>query len=95
MLTSDMKAWATSEVPGLDIAAHTREFVDHWRAASGPTATKRDWVAAWRNWMRKAHRWNAPRGGAKPTPDQRFLDGMNRGARLQALVDAEQKGITA
>lgn len=61
VLTGEMKAWATTEVPGLDVVAHTREFVDHWRAASGQTATKRDWLAAWRNWMRKAHRWNAPR----------------------------------
>lgn len=56
MLTAAMKAWASHEVPGLDLPSHTREFVDHFRAASGSNATKRDWVAAWRNWMRRAHR---------------------------------------
>lgn len=57
MLTAEMKAWAVSDVPGLDVTAHTREFVDYWRAESGAKATKVDWLATWRNWMRKAHRW--------------------------------------
>lgn len=30
------------------------KFHDHWAQASGRTATKRDWDAAWRNWMRTA-----------------------------------------
>lgn len=29
-------------------------FRDHWLAASGSNAAKRDWHAAWRNWVRKA-----------------------------------------
>ena len=70
MLTAEMRAWAASEVPGLDVDAHTREFVDHWRAASGSTATKRDWVAAWRNWMRKAHRWSPASKDVAPALDE-------------------------
>ncbi|MFE2772264.1 helix-turn-helix domain-containing protein [Microbacterium resistens] len=85
VLTAEMKAWAASEVPGLDVAAHTREFVDYWRAETGAKASKADWVATWRNWMRKAHRWNAPR--SRPTPDDRIRDGIERGARLAALVE--------
>lgn len=30
------------------------KFRDHWAAASGQNATKRDWRAAWRNWLRRA-----------------------------------------
>lgn len=60
MLTAEMRAWAAAEVPDLDVDMHTREFVDHWRAASGQSASKLDWVATWRNWMRKAHRWSKP-----------------------------------
>lgn len=26
-------------------------FRNHWRSANGPTATKRDWQAAWANWV--------------------------------------------
>ncbi|MBS1674100.1 MAG: helix-turn-helix domain-containing protein [Actinobacteria bacterium] len=85
LLTAEMKAWAAAEVPGLDVVAHTREFVDHWRGESGAKATKLDWVAAWRNWMRKAHRWNAPKQ-QRATPDDRVRDGLDRGARLAALT---------
>lgn len=51
---------ATSE----QLERQHRKFVDHWAAATGRTATKRDWTAAWRNWMREA----ADRGhiGGKP-----------------------------
>lgn len=85
VLTAEMKAWAAAEVPGLDVVSHTREFVDFWRAESGAKASKLDWVATWRNWMRKAHRWNAPKT-QRATPDDRVRDGIDRGARLAALT---------
>lgn len=28
-------------------------FRDHWLAASGPTSRKADWLATWRNWIRR------------------------------------------
>lgn len=78
MLTAEMKAWAAQEVPGLDVVAHTREFVDHWRSAAGPSSTKRDWVAAWRNWMRKALRWN-PQLSQGASPDEVVgVESLNR-----------------
>ncbi len=85
LLTAEMRRWGADEVPGLDLDQHTREFVDHWRAASGQNAVKVDWVATWRNWMRKAHRWNAPKT-QRPTPDDRLRDGIERGQRLAALA---------
>lgn len=91
ILTTEMKAWAASEVPGLDLIAHTREFVDYWRAESGAKASKVDWVATWRNWMRKAHRWNAPKT-TRPSPDDRLRDGIDRGERLAALMGMEAIG---
>ena len=39
-------------------------FCDHWRAASGATARKRDWDAAWRNWCRKDADMRRPAGPA-------------------------------
>ena len=91
VLTAEMKAWAVAEVPGLDVVAHTREFVDHWRAETGAKATKRDWVAAWRNWMRKAHRWNRPRGPVAIAPVERAQSVIDMGAHLDAL--AQRAGI--
>lgn len=36
------------------LAAEHEKFQDHWAAASGRTARKVDWNAAWRNWMRRS-----------------------------------------
>lgn len=55
LLTADMRQWAATETPGLDLERATREFVDYWRGVTGKTATKRDWVATWRNRMRDLH----------------------------------------
>lgn len=53
VVTAEMRRWAAEEVPGLDVDRSTRAFVDYWRAATGRTATKQDWVATWRNWLRR------------------------------------------
>lgn len=47
-------AWARREYPGYDHQHETEKFTDHWRSASGANAAKRDWSAAWKNWIRKA-----------------------------------------
>lgn len=47
--------WAVAE--GMDDVCVRREadkFADYWHSASGKTATKIDWEAVWRNWIRKA-----------------------------------------
>ncbi len=62
-LTPEMKAWATKEVPGVDLSFQTRQFADHWR---GKGEKRADWVATWRTWMRNAKQWN--RGSPAPTP---------------------------
>ncbi len=95
VLTAEMKAWAAAEVPGLDVVVHTREFVDYWLAKSGKDATKVDWVATWRNWMRKAHRWQGERGSSKPMPVERAQSVLEIGARLQQQADAQRRAVGA
>lgn len=53
LVSADMRRWAADEVPTVDVDAATRAFVDYWRAESGTKATKVDWTAAWRNWLRR------------------------------------------
>lgn len=91
IVTAEMRAWAAGEVPGLDVDTQTREFVDYWRGKSGKDATKLDWVATWRNWMRKAHRWQ--QGSSKPAPVDRLRQAHDIGRRMQAAYD--QEGIGA
>jgi hypothetical protein len=55
--TEGDRAWqAEHDIPDDFAREATAEFKDHFIAASGANATKRDWSAAWRNWMRRAWR---------------------------------------
>jgi len=53
-VTSEMAAWAAQNVPLVDTASETERFRDYWAGVSGQRGTKLDWVATWRNWMRRA-----------------------------------------
>ncbi len=50
-LTPDRRAYA--EQQGLDPTRVFENFTDYWAAASGASARKHDWDAAWRVWCRK------------------------------------------
>jgi DNA-binding MarR family transcriptional regulator len=45
--------------PWVDVKLETHKFKDYWHAAT-KNAQKRDWDAAWRNWIRKAAEWKKP-----------------------------------
>ena len=49
-----MRNWAADKTPSADLDVETEKFIDHWGSSTGASATKCDWVAAWRNWMRNA-----------------------------------------
>lgn len=38
----------------LDIDNEAAIFRDYWVGKTGQGATKRDWLATWRNWLRRA-----------------------------------------
>lgn len=47
--------WAVSEgMTENEIRAESEKFKDYWHARAGPTASKLDWQATWRNWVRSA-----------------------------------------
>lgn len=50
-VTEAMVEWAREKAPGVDGRRETDKFVNYWQAASGQSATKRDWISAWRHWM--------------------------------------------
>lgn len=53
--SEDESSWARKERPDLDIAKQADRFRDYWIAKTGKEATKLDWTATWRNWIRNAH----------------------------------------
>lgn len=56
-VTMEMRQWATTKFPRVPIDKSTESFIDYWTAKS-TDATKLDWVATWRNWIRKDHEWS-------------------------------------
>jgi hypothetical protein len=53
-VTAEMVAWARENHPAVNGGYETKKFRDYWQSRSGKDATKTDWVATWRNWIRKA-----------------------------------------
>lgn len=51
--SDDMVSWAKKNAPLVDGRFETAQFVDYWIARGD---SKRDWVAAWRTWMRRAQK---------------------------------------
>lgn len=48
------------ETPDTDYDLELKLFIDHWIAQSGKAGVKLDWVATFRNWLRKAQKWSKP-----------------------------------
>jgi hypothetical protein len=63
-LTAERRKVAEAE--HLDPERTFKKFADHWKAASGANARKRDWDAAWRNWCRNEADRRPPNGSASP-----------------------------
>lgn len=94
IVTAAMRSEVATECPSLDIDQTTKQFVDYWRAASGRTATKKDWVAAWRFWMRKDY---TDRGNRRLTPTERAQQTAAAGRQVAGLnvTSLDPKEITA
>lgn len=56
-ISQEMRAWARLKIPSVDIDAQHEEFCDYWRAHGKKML---DWVATWRNWMRRSPEFARP-----------------------------------
>lgn len=70
-----------SECPQVNLEVEHRKFSDHWAAASGKSATKLDWDAAWRNWIRRAAEFTGPVGGAPSKKQQEVAAWLGAGQK--------------
>lgn len=79
-----------AEHPNIDLRAEHMKFTDYFNSVAGQRGRKRDWNAAWRNWIRKAAEY-------APQVQEDALDVARRmAAREQAeptIFDNGQKGI--
>ncbi len=51
-VSESLRDWVERELPGVNWKFESSKFLDHFRSANDKTGLKRDWDAAWRNWMR-------------------------------------------
>jgi Helix-turn-helix domain len=65
-LPPDWWAWAKHERPDLDPYKVWERFSDHWAATPGSRGCKSDWLATWRNWVRRENSTNKGNNYAKP-----------------------------
>lgn len=52
-LSEEIRQWAKSKTPDVDLAAACAEFVDYWRGVPGQKGCKLDWDATFRNRLRE------------------------------------------
>ena len=77
-----------AECPKVDLEAENRKFVDYWTAKAGKDATKLDWDATWRNWIRRAKDSNVAQFPARQSASERaqaHLDTVAEAERLMGL----------
>lgn len=74
LVTGEMRSWAAENTPAVDVNASTAKFVDYWRGKAGKDATKLDWLATWRNWMRNDQDRAQPRAAVPAGPRPSISD---------------------
>lgn len=69
----DEKSWKimAEHFPQIDLKLETHAFRDYWDSATGGNAVKKDWQAAWRNWIRNSYKRGAGRKTQKESEDAR------------------------
>ena len=72
LVTESMKIWASTECANVDIHSETAKFRDHTFSTA-----RTDWVATWRNWIRKNHE-------SKPFYGKDVMGHVNKQEALEA-----------
>lgn len=105
-MTDEMIAWGRENYPHLDGDTITAEFVDYWRAVPGAKGVKLDWIATWRNQVRRVAERSSPaasqRGRPAPGPRRATVEErMDQADQALAELKADRAagipafGITA
>ena len=84
----DRQYWEAAQLINKDLTKEwfvqvAHKFKDYWIAKSGKDATKADWLATWRNWIRREVE-NA-KGGSGATGKQSY--GQQRSELFDAVTD--------
>ncbi len=83
-LPDEWREFCQAEREDLDPERTWAIFQDHWRGKAGQAGVKLDWLATWRNWVRREGKGNginrqADGGGGRATKDERGKAALLRG----------------
>ncbi len=73
------------DLPETSIAGIFAEFKDYWIALSGQKATKTDWLATWRNWVRREKGFKSSASAPSRPPSGRQSNIDNYAAQASAV----------
>ena len=79
-----------AECPRVDLEAENRKFVVYWSAKAGKDATKLDWDATWRNWIRRAKDSNVSQFPARQTASEKSQGWLNTVDEAVRLMGGNQ-----
>ena len=88
--TDDLANAMAAECPTVDQRHEHRKFVDYWKAKSGKDATKTDWDATYRNWIRRAAESNPRPRATQATGNQRAQQAIQAGLDLERMMSGDQ-----
>ncbi len=82
------RTFCESERPDLDPERTWAIFQDHWRGKAGQAGVKLDWLATWRNWVRREGKGNGINrrpdgGGGRATKDERAKAAIAKGLAVE------------
>ena len=72
--TPDMRTWAATHTPAVDVTLATSEFIDYW---TRERKRKKDWPATWRNHMKRQQGFAERNGWRPPTAAPRITGRMD------------------
>jgi hypothetical protein len=72
-----MRSWAQEHVPRAHVERETEQFLDYHRAKG---SVFKDWIAAWRTWMRNAARFQAQRPTSRAASSQADMNSAGQKA---------------
>lgn len=102
--TAEMVAWAARECPRIVKAGAgsriTAEFADYYRGLGGERSRNCDWVATWRNWMRRKEKempeditYGAPAWGSPEHLRDLALEAKIRDSELETHMHQSLNGV--
>ena len=74
ILTAEMRSWVAENHPDVDAVSETQSFVDYFRGVSGKQGIKLDWLATWRNWIRRSKQFNGTKSKGRKSATETIED---------------------